>query len=109
MPGAPAHDGASMDAIIERAVTDAASYAAAGIDGLIVENHGDVPFLKPEALGPETAAAILRNYVPLDSRILDAACVEAARVAGASHLRPKRPLPAVCRSVMTSVSSIGYW
>ena len=25
-------------------------------------------------VGPETAAAILRNYVPTDSRILDAAC-----------------------------------
>ena len=25
-------------------------------------------------VGPETAAAIMRNYVPLDSRVLDAAC-----------------------------------
>lgn len=58
LPGAPAHGGTSMAAIVERAVTDAASYAAAGIDGLIVENHGDVPFLKPDALGPETAAAM---------------------------------------------------
>ncbi len=58
LPGAPAYDGLSMAAIVERALADAVAYAAAGIDGLIVENHGDIPFLKPDALGPETAAAM---------------------------------------------------
>ena len=28
------------------------------MSGLIVENHGDVPFSKPEDLGPETAACL---------------------------------------------------
>lgn len=58
LPGAPAYDGMAMTRIIERALADAAAYEAAGLDGLIVENHGDVPFLKPEAIGPETAAAM---------------------------------------------------
>lgn len=58
LPGSPEHDGQPMEAIYERAVRDAEAYAAAGMDGLIVENHGDIPFLKPERIGPETAAAM---------------------------------------------------
>jgi membrane complex biogenesis BtpA family protein len=58
LPGAPAYDGAPMAALRARALADAAAYAKAGVDGLIVENHGDVPFLKPEALGHETSAAM---------------------------------------------------
>jgi len=58
LPGAAAYDGMATRRIIERALADARAYAAAGLDGLIVENHGDVPFLKPEAIGPETAAAM---------------------------------------------------
>ena len=34
----------------------------------------DETFAEWGYVGPETAAAILRNYVPMDSRILDAAC-----------------------------------
>lgn len=58
LPGAPAYDGTTMDKIRDRALADAAAYAKAGADGVIVENHGDVPFLKPEALGHETSAAM---------------------------------------------------
>jgi len=47
-----------MDDIVARALADAEAYRAAGVDGLIVENHGDIPFSKPEDLGPETAAAM---------------------------------------------------
>lgn len=58
LPGAPEHDGQPMTTIIERALADARAYRNAGVDGLIVENHGDIPFAKPEDLGPETAAAM---------------------------------------------------
>ncbi len=58
LPGAPDHDGRAMDDIVARALADAEAYRAAGVDGLIVENHGDIPFSKPEDLGPETAAAM---------------------------------------------------
>jgi hypothetical protein len=58
LPGAPDHDGRAMDEIVARALADAEAYRAAGVDGLIVENHGDIPFAKPEDLGPETAAAM---------------------------------------------------
>jgi len=57
-PGAPDYDGASMDAIVAHAAAEATRYAAGGVDGLIVENHGDIPFAKPDQLGPETAACM---------------------------------------------------
>ncbi len=56
LPGSPEHDGRPVEEIYGRAVADAEAYAGAGLDGLIVENHGDIPFLKPGAIGPETAA-----------------------------------------------------
>ncbi|MDP9442853.1 MAG: BtpA/SgcQ family protein [Actinomycetota bacterium] len=58
LPGAPKYTGASLAGITVRAVEDAKRYVAGGIDGLIVENEGDIPFLKPEQIGPETVAAL---------------------------------------------------
>lgn len=47
-----------MNAIYDQAVADARHYAAGGFDGLIIENHGDIPFSKPEDIGHETAATM---------------------------------------------------
>jgi membrane complex biogenesis BtpA family protein len=58
LPGAPAYDGESMASLIGFAVEEAARLKAGGVDGVIVENHGDIPFLKPDQLGPETATAM---------------------------------------------------
>lgn len=58
LPGAPAYDGMGMDEITAFAVAEAERYRAGGVDGLIVENHGDIPFAKPADLGPETAACM---------------------------------------------------
>jgi membrane complex biogenesis BtpA family protein len=58
LPGAPRYDGMSMQAICDRAMFDAEAYLGGGLDGLIIENHGDVPFVRPDAFGPETAAAM---------------------------------------------------
>ena len=55
-PGAPRYDGRSVDDLIEAACADARAYRDGGVDGLIVENHGDVPFLRPGDIGPETTA-----------------------------------------------------
>lgn len=43
--------------LLERARRDAAVYAAAGFDQIIVENFGDVPF-RPDAVEPHTVAAM---------------------------------------------------
>ncbi len=56
LPGSPRWGG-SMDAVLERARSDAMRLADAGFDGLMVENYGDVPFFRG-ALPPESVAAL---------------------------------------------------
>lgn len=60
LPGS-ARGGAAGDLprIVERARRDAAMYAAAGFDALIVENFGDAPFAR-DAVGPHVVAAMTR-------------------------------------------------
>ena len=58
LPGAPDYDGESMEALYDYAVREAERYAAGGMDGVIVENHGDIPFLRPGDIGQETAACM---------------------------------------------------
>lgn len=95
LPGAPDHDGEPVAAIIDRALDDARAYAVAGVDGLIIENHGDIPFLKPDAIGPETAAvlAVIADRVrqavgvPLGVNVLANAAIPALAVAHAAGAR----------------------
>lgn len=56
LPGSPRW-GDSMEAVLGRALSDAAALEGAGLDGLLVENYCDVPFY-PEAAPPETVAAM---------------------------------------------------
>lgn len=58
LPGTPRYDGQPVKQICQRAVEDARRYAEGGVDGLIVENEGDIPFVKPDDLGPETPACM---------------------------------------------------
>ena len=55
-PGAPRYRGASMDDIYDTCMRDAERLVQGGMHGLIVENHGDIPFSKPDDIGPETPA-----------------------------------------------------
>jgi membrane complex biogenesis BtpA family protein len=98
LPGSPSYDGEPVNRIYDQALADAAAYAAGGFDGLIVENHGDVPFLKPDALGPETAAtmAVAAEKVrsesgrPVGINVLANAALHAlaiARAAGSAFVR----------------------
>lgn len=56
LPGSPQWSG-SLEALVERAVVDAAILAEAGFDGLMVENYNDVPFY-PSRVPAETVAAM---------------------------------------------------
>ena len=56
LPGAPRYDGGGVEAIYARGFADARAYLEGGLDGVIVENHGDIPFSKPGDIGPEVAA-----------------------------------------------------
>jgi len=60
LPGAPGYGG-SMDAILDRARTDAQAIAAAGFDGIMVENFGDAPFFTDDA--PKVTIAAMARAV----------------------------------------------
>lgn len=97
-PGAPKYRGKTVDDIIDRALYDAENYLSGGVHGLIIENHGDIPFSKPEDIGPETAALMAvitdnirrRFQVPLGINVLANAAVPALATAlagGADFIR----------------------
>lgn len=97
-PGAPKYCGKTVDDIIDRALYDAENYLSGGVHGLIIENHGDIPFSKPEDIGPETAALMAvitdnirrRFQVPLGINVLANAAVPALATAlagGADFIR----------------------
>jgi membrane complex biogenesis BtpA family protein len=98
LPGAPRHDGETVEAIYQRGLDDARAYLAGGCDGVIVENHGDVPFAKPDDIGPETSAhmAVVADRIrrelgrPIGINVLANAAIPAlaiASAAGASFIR----------------------
>ncbi len=45
-----------MSSLYDTCLRDAEALITGGMHGLIVENHGDIPFSKPEDIGPETPA-----------------------------------------------------
>ncbi|MDQ0468617.1 BtpA/SgcQ family protein [Labrys wisconsinensis] len=58
LPGAPRYAGEAVRDVYAAAAADARVLAAGGIDGIIVENASDLPFRRPENIGPETVAAL---------------------------------------------------
>ncbi len=56
LPGSPFYGGQPFEEIVERALRDAEVLKGGGVDGLMVENFGDRPFLKPDEIGHETTA-----------------------------------------------------
>ena len=97
-PGAPEYEGRSMDEIVAQAVAEARRYVDGGVDGLIVENHGDIPFAKPDQLGPETSACMAVTAasvraacnVPIGINVLANAAhcaLAVAKAAGARFIR----------------------
>ena len=95
LPASPDYSGRGVEPIYERALADARAYADAGFDGLIVENHGDIPFSKPEDIGPETAAHMaiaaerirVETGLPIGVNVLANAALHALAVASAAGAR----------------------
>ena len=58
LPGAPRYDGSPVRNVYAAAAADARTLAEGGIDGIIVENASDLPFSRPEDIGPETVAGL---------------------------------------------------
>lgn len=93
IPASPGYRGGGMRPILERAERDADAFAAAGFDGLVVENHGDIPFLKPDRIGPETAAYMAvvadrlreRCGLPIGINVLANGALHALAIAAAAE------------------------
>lgn len=91
-PGAPRYSGATREDILSFCLRDAERLIAGGMHGLLVENHGDIPFSKPEDIGHETAAfmAVVADqvarkfHVPMGINVLANAPIPAFAVAAAS-------------------------
>lgn len=97
-PGSPRFRGQSMSDIYDACMRDAQALIEGGMHGLIVENHGDIPFSKPDDIGPETTGflavvtdRIKSNFdVPIGVNVLANAPIPALAVAtasGASFIR----------------------
>ena len=98
LPGSPHYRGTPLDEISRYAVEEASSYLGGGCHAVIVENHWDIPFLKPGEHGYETAAAMAvvtqrvrdRAAAPLGVSVLSNAAewsIAAAWAGGAGFVR----------------------
>ena len=97
-PGAPRYRGQPLTDIYDTCLRDAEALISNGMHGLMIENHGDIPFLKPEDITCETAAfmAVVTDRirqefdVPLGISVLANAPIPAISIAaagGASFIR----------------------
>jgi uncharacterized protein len=93
LPGSPNYQGEALEDIYAFAVGEAERYVRGGVQGLIVENHGDIPFSKPEDIGYETSAVMAvmtdrirqRVKVPVGINVLANGALPALAVAQASN------------------------
>lgn len=58
LPGSPRYREGGMNRVFERAEEEALVLEEAGVDGLQIENMWDLPYCKPERIGPETVAGL---------------------------------------------------
>jgi len=92
LPGTPRGE-KSVTELVRQAKEEARVYRECGVDGVIIENMHDVPYLKGEA-GPEIVAAMTaigsevkaRCRLPVGIQILAGANIEAMAVAHAAAL-----------------------
>ena len=92
LPGSPGYGG-SINAIVERAIRDVEVYQENGTEALLIENSGDLPYIKPplsqEAIAVlETVAHALRSRYtgPIGLQLLEAANEQAMEVAARAGL-----------------------
>ncbi len=94
-PGSPRYQGADMESVYDACMKDAEALIEGGMHGLIIENHGDIPFSKPEDMGPETSAfmAVVTDRiaratgVPLGINVLANAPIPAFAIAMAGSAK----------------------
>lgn len=92
LPGSPAYGG-SVQAVIDRAMEDLRHYRECGADAVLLENSGDLPYIKPPL--PDEACQLVEQICslvrmefgnPVGLQLLEAANLQAMRVAAACKL-----------------------
>jgi len=93
LPGSPAYRD-NMKHVIKTSLKEARLLADCGVDGLIIENMHDVPYLKGKSDAATVAAMSAASYairnevdIPLGIQILSGATVESVSVAVACNLQ----------------------
>ncbi|XP_050493319.1 uncharacterized protein F13E9.13, mitochondrial isoform X1 [Bombus huntii] len=96
LPGTPLYSG-NTKKIISNAIEEAITYSEYNIDGILVENMHDIPYVKPKDLTPETTAIMTRictevrkvlpENIPCGIQILAGCNKEAIAVAKAANLQ----------------------
>ncbi len=92
LPGSPRYSGEAIETVYQRGLDDARAYLAGGCDAVIIENHGDIPFSKPDDIGPETSAymAVISDRIrrelgdPIGINVLANAAIPALAIASAA-------------------------
>ncbi len=93
LPGSPLYRG-DLEKVIDRAVSDALSLQEGGVDGVIVENLGDMPYY-PDQVPPITIASMTRVVskisevleIPVGVNILRNDCIASLSVAYVTRAR----------------------
>jgi len=112
LPGSPRYRGAPVAELIEIARADVRAYEEGGMDGLLLENHGDIPFVRPQRIGLEVIAAMsaivqavsVRTALPFGINLLANHAIGAIAIAHATGARFVR----VNQWVNGYVSNEGY-
>lgn len=92
LPGTPLYKG-SVQAIVDRALSDMELYAHYKVDGVLLENSGDLPYLKPP-LGDAVITVVqqiakevrARFPGPVGLQLLEGANLQAMEIAAAENL-----------------------
>ncbi|EAA09691.2 AGAP004840-PA [Anopheles gambiae str. PEST] len=74
LPGTPLYKG-HMNKLISEAQAEANIYRKCGVDGVLVENMHDIPYIRPrDGLGPEITSAMTRVTLAVRETIPDIPC-----------------------------------
>ncbi|KAL5235782.1 hypothetical protein ACI65C_003192 [Semiaphis heraclei] len=96
LPGTPLYD-RNIKQIIYTACKEAETYMKCGVDGIVVENMHDIPYMPAKKIGPEIVSSMTRvciavrqlvpEHIPCGLQILAAANEEAIAVAYATNFQ----------------------
>src|ERR1700721_4160897 len=94
LPGAPRYEGQPMREIYAAAEADAKTLSEGGVDGIILENASDMPFSRPEHIGPSTVAALTAACLAVRAIVANPIGITCVASAGIPALGVAKPVGA---------------